>query len=87
MKTQLGNSSSVWITRHSILIWIGIGLNVLMVVPLFFFPQQTLAFFGIPYLPETIWPRMAAMRGTLSAEPARSSRGALEPPRCRSSRN
>ncbi len=65
MTTRLEDSSTVWIARHSILIWIGIGLNVLMIVPLFFFPEQTLAFFGIPYLPETIWPRMAAMLLTI----------------------
>jgi hypothetical protein len=65
MKAAFADSSTVWIARHSILIWIGILLNVLLIVPLFFFPEQTLAFFGIPYLPETIWPRMAAMLLTI----------------------
>jgi len=65
MTSALEDSSSVWIARYSILIWIGIGLNVLMIVPLFLFPEQTLALFGIPYLPETIWPRMAAMLLTI----------------------
>jgi hypothetical protein len=61
MTNALKDSSSVWIARYSILMWIGIVLNLLMIIPLFFFPQPTLAFFGVPYLPETIWPRMAAM--------------------------
>jgi hypothetical protein len=61
MTNALSDSSSVWIARYSILMWIGIVLNLLIVIPLFFFTQQTLAFFGIPYLAETIWPRMAAM--------------------------
>jgi hypothetical protein len=61
MTNALKDSSSVWIARYSILMWIGIVLNLFMVIPLFIFPQQTLSFFGVPYLPETIWPRMAAM--------------------------
>jgi hypothetical protein len=65
MKAALEESSSLWIARYAILIWIGIVLNILMIVPLFFFPEQTLAFFGIPYFPETIWPRMAAMLLTI----------------------
>ena len=65
MKTDLEQSSSLWIARYSILVWVGIALNVLMVAPLFLFPQQTLAFFGVPYLPETIWPRTTAMLLTI----------------------
>lgn len=65
MTSALEDSSSVWIARLSILIWIGIGLNVMMIVSLFLFPEQTLAFFGVPYLPETIWPRFAALLLTI----------------------
>ena len=61
MKSALHDSSTVWIARHSILIWIGIALNLLLIVPLFFFPERLLAFFNLPPLAQPIWARACGM--------------------------
>jgi hypothetical protein len=47
---------NVWIMRHTILVWFGIFLNTLFIVPLLFFPQWMLDLFHIP-LNELIWAR------------------------------
>jgi hypothetical protein len=57
MKTQ--NSVSVWILRHTILLWFGIFLNLLFIIPLLFFPRWMLDLFNIP-LEQLIWARAAA---------------------------
>jgi hypothetical protein len=59
MTTATQNSVSVWIVRHTILVWFGIFLNTLFIVPLLFFPQWLLDLFNIP-LKELIWARESA---------------------------
>ena len=59
MTTGTQNSVSVWIVRHTILVWFGIFLNALFIVPLLFFPQWLLDLFNIP-LKELIWARESA---------------------------
>lgn len=50
---------SIWIWRHTILLWIGIFLNSLFIIPLLFFPRWMLDLFGIP-LNQLIWARESA---------------------------
>jgi hypothetical protein len=59
MTTATQNSVSVWIVRHTILVWFGIFLNALFIVPLLFLPQWLLDLFNIP-LKELIWARESA---------------------------
>jgi hypothetical protein len=59
MKTSTGSSVSAWIVRHTILVWFGIFLNSLFIVPLLFFPRWMLNLFNIP-LEELIWARASA---------------------------
>jgi hypothetical protein len=49
----------IWILRHTILVWFGIFLNSLFIVPLLFDPEWLLSLFAIP-LEETVWARAAA---------------------------
>src|SRR5271170_3561674 len=58
MKTST-QTVSVWIMRHTILVWFGIFLNSLFIIPLLFFPRWMLDLFGIP-LDELIWARESA---------------------------
>src|SRR5579864_4651659 len=59
MNPSSKNTVSVWILRHTILLWFGIFLNSLFIVPLLFFPRWMLDLFNIP-LEELIWARAAA---------------------------
>jgi hypothetical protein len=59
MNTSAGSSVSVWVARHTILVWLGIFLNSLFIVPLLFFPRWMLDLFNIP-LEELIWARASA---------------------------
>jgi hypothetical protein len=59
MRTTKPDSISIWIVRHTVLVWIGIALNALFVVPLLFVPRWMLDLFGIP-LDQLIWARTAA---------------------------
>jgi hypothetical protein len=59
MTTAVQDSVSVWIVRHTILVWFGIFLNALFIVPLLFFPRWMLDLFDIP-LKELIWARESA---------------------------
>jgi hypothetical protein len=59
MKTSTGTTVSVWILRHTILIWFGIFLNALFIIPLLFFPRLMLDLFSIP-LDQLIWARESA---------------------------
>ena len=45
--------------RHTILVWFGIFLNALFIVPLLFYPRWLLDLFDIP-LKELIWARELA---------------------------
>jgi hypothetical protein len=59
MKTAVDSTVSVWIARHTILIWFGIFLNTLFIIPLLFFPRWMLDLFSIP-LDQLIWARESA---------------------------
>jgi hypothetical protein len=59
MKTSAASSVSVWVARHTILVWFGIFLNSLFIVPLLFFPRWMLNLFNIP-LEELVWARASA---------------------------
>jgi hypothetical protein len=59
MKTDTESTISVWIVRHTILVWFGIFLNSLFIIPLLFFPQWMLDLFSIP-LDQLIWARESA---------------------------
>ena len=51
---------SIWIARHSLLVWLGIVLNLLFIVPLLFDPAWLLGLFNIPSDP-SLWPRVAGL--------------------------
>jgi len=59
MNTATQSTISVWIVRHTILIWFGIFLNALFIIPLLFFPRWMLDLFAIP-LDQLIWARESA---------------------------
>lgn len=59
MTTAAQGSVSIWILRHTILVWFGIFLNALFIIPLLFFPRWMLDLFGIP-LDQLIWARESA---------------------------
>src|SRR6516225_3414849 len=61
MTSSPGSSISVWILRHTILVWFGIFLNTLFIIPLLFFPRWMLNLFNIPLGDEQlIWARASA---------------------------
>jgi hypothetical protein len=59
MKNAAPSTISIWILRHTILLWFGIFLNALFIIPLLFFPHWMLVSFSIP-LKETVWARESA---------------------------
>jgi hypothetical protein len=59
MRNSTQSALSIWIVRHTILIWFGIFLNCLFIIPLFFFPRWMLDLFAIP-LDNLIWARESA---------------------------
>jgi len=59
MRTSTQSTISVWIVRHTILLWFGIFLNSLFIIPLLFFPRWMLNLFDIP-LDQLIWARESA---------------------------
>jgi hypothetical protein len=59
MKTATESTVSVWILRHTILVWFGIFLNALFIIPLLFFPRWMLDLFNIP-LDQLVWARESA---------------------------
>ncbi len=59
MKTSRDSTVSIWILRHTLLMWFGIFLNSLFIVPLLFFPRWMLDLFNIP-LESLIWARASA---------------------------
>jgi hypothetical protein len=59
MRNSTQSTVSVWIMRHTILVWFGIFLNALFIVPLLFCPRWLLDLFGIP-LDQLIWARGSA---------------------------
>jgi hypothetical protein len=59
MRNSTQSTLSIWIVRHTILVWFGIFLNSLFIIPLFFFPRWMLDLFAIP-LDNLIWARESA---------------------------
>lgn len=59
MNATRDNTISVWVVRHTILVWFGIFLNSLFIIPLLFFPRWMLDLFAIP-LENTVWARESA---------------------------
>jgi hypothetical protein len=59
MRGSADDTVSVWILRHTILVWLGIFLNALFIIPMLFFPRWFLDLFNIP-LEELIWARASA---------------------------
>lgn len=59
MRNSTQTALSIWIVRHTILVWFGIVLNSLFIIPLFFFPRWMLDLFAIP-LDNLIWARESA---------------------------
>ena len=53
-----GQTVSVWIARHTVLLWLGVILNATFVVALLIDPRWLLDLLGIP-LQELIWARIA----------------------------
>lgn len=47
-----------WKFRHSVVVWIGIALNLSYCAPLLVAPAWTLSLFGIPQETTTFWPRL-----------------------------
>lgn len=52
------HSLTRWKFRHSVIVWIGIALNLAYCAPLLVAPAWTLALFGIPQDTTTFWPRL-----------------------------
>src|ERR1700761_7055492 len=59
MRSARQDSVGTWIARHTILVWFGIFLNALFIIPLLFTPRWMLDLFGIP-LDQLIWARESA---------------------------
>ncbi|WGD54702.1 hypothetical protein QA641_12790 [Bradyrhizobium sp. CB1650] len=59
MTKPIEHTVSAWILRHTILVWFGILLNALFVIPLLFCPRWFLDLFNIP-LDQLIWARASA---------------------------
>lgn len=60
MITRPKDSLSVWVARHAILVWIGVVLNLALIIPLVFNPTWILGLLGIP-LNQVIWARFAGL--------------------------
>jgi hypothetical protein len=58
MKKRREIALSGWITRHAIVVWIGILLNLAVIIPLIFCPNWLLDLLGIP-LRQIIWAQFA----------------------------
>ncbi len=59
MTNPARHSLSRWKFRHSLVVWVGIVLNLALAVPLLFAPLWVLGIFGVPAGPSTIWPQFA----------------------------
>ncbi len=54
------DSLSLWIARHTLFVWIGIVLNLLLIIPLLFDPLWLLGVLNLP-LDQTIWVRFSGL--------------------------
>lgn len=53
------HSLSLWKFRHSVVVWIGILLNLCFALPMLFVPLWLFGIFDIPTGPSLVWPRFA----------------------------
>ncbi len=60
MTTPSKGSLSAWIARHAIFAWIGIGLNLALIIPLLFDPAWILGILRLP-LDQLLWARFAGL--------------------------
>lgn len=58
MKRAGHDTISVWIARHTILLWLGVIVNAILVAGLLFDPRWLLDLVGIP-LSDLLWARIA----------------------------
>jgi hypothetical protein len=73
-------NKNIYVTWYGRIVWIGIALNMVFVIGLFFFPIPFLALLNIP-APPTIWVRTAGM--LLAIISAFYIPGAIDPMRYR----
>ena len=59
MNRSIESRISLWTNWHAVLVWFGIFLNVLFIIPFLFWPRWMLDLFDIP-LDQVIWARAAA---------------------------
>ena len=60
MSKQAPQDLSRWIARHSLLVWLGVALNLFFVFMLLIEPAMLLSLFKIP-VDGSIWPRFAGL--------------------------
>lgn len=60
MSGSPGNSIGIWTARHAFFVWLGIVLNLLLIVPLLIDPVWLLGLFNLP-LNQPIWARFAGL--------------------------
>ena len=60
MTSLISPPLSKWMTRHGVLVWLGIVLNLFFAVPLIFDPAWILGLFNVPP-DESLWPRFAGL--------------------------
>ena len=60
MSASAQDSITIWTARHALVVWLGVLLNLVFVVPLLFDPVWLFGFFNLP-LERTIWARFAGL--------------------------
>lgn len=60
MSKLTGDKIGIWTSRHALLVWLGIVLNLFFVIPLLFNPEWFLGLFNLP-LNRLIWGRFAGL--------------------------
>ena len=60
MRKSTAESIGIWTARHALIVWIGIVLNLLLILPLLFDPVWLLGLFGIP-INQTLWVRFSGL--------------------------
>lgn len=49
-----------WVARHTVLVWLGVILNLLFAIPLIFYPFWITGLFDIP-LQQSVWARFSGL--------------------------
>lgn len=60
MSPSAQDTITLWTARHAIVVWVGILLNLVFIVPLLFDPEWLLGLFNLP-LNQPIWARFAGL--------------------------